>query len=446
MAELAGHVHIIGVGGSGMSALARLLAKLGHDVTGSDLQSDPVLDRLAEAGIRTWVGHRPDAIRSAELVVASSAVPDTDPERQTAEQMGISVWDRPQLLEALTEEIPTIGATGTHGKTTSTGMMLFAVRGAGLDPSFVVGAELTGMETNAGLGEDDLLILEVDEAFGTFLGLHLRGLVVTNVETDHLDYYETIARLEDAFVDVVNRVDGPVVLCEDDPGARAVAQRTGKPTYGLSPDAAVRVTDVETARSEVRFSFLGRTVRVAKPGVHIVRNAAGVLALVSELDMDIDAAIEGLSAFAGMKRRFEVVGEAAGVTIVDDYAHHPTELATTIKAARSGEWRRVWAVFQPHRYTRTLELYRDFAKAFDAADEVVVTDIYSAGEAPIAGVTGKLIADSIAEHRPVTYVADKSDLASFLVDKVREGDLILTMGAGDVVRVGPELLHLLEER
>ena len=430
-----------------MSAIARLLTGLGHEVTGSDLHSSPTLDRLTDADVRTWVGHRPDALRSADLVVASSAVPESDPERRAAVRMGIQVWDRPRLLEVLTDQTPTIGATGTHGKTTSTGLMLFAARGVGLDPSFVIGGELVGIDTNAGVGNDDLLVLEVDEAFGTFLGLHLRGLVVTNLEADHLDYYQTIERLEDAFVDVVRGVDGPVVLCEDDPGARRIAARTNRPTYGLSPDASIRIDEVDVDGWEVRFRFGGRQVIVAKPGVHIARNAAGVLALVGELGMDVDAAIEGLRAFQGVKRRFELLGRAAGVTVIDDYAHLPTEIATNLDAARHGPWRRVWAVFQPHRYTRTLELHQEFGAAFTAADEVVVTDVYPADEPPIPGVSGELIADAIrAERSNVSYVPDRDDLTTFLARSVEDGDLVLTLGAGDISRLGPELLDLLERR
>jgi UDP-N-acetylmuramate--alanine ligase len=447
MAELPTHIHVIGVGGSGMSAIARLLTGLGHEVSGSDLHPSPTLDRLLDAGVRTWVGHRPDAVQSVDLVVASSAVPESDPERRAAERLGIQVWDRPQLLEVLTDQTPTIGATGTHGKTTSTGLMLFAARGVGLDPSFVIGGELVGLDTNAGVGDDDLFVLEVDEAFGTFLGLHLRGLVVTNLEADHLDYYQTVERLEDAFVDVVRRVDGPVVLCEDDPGARRIAARTNRPTYGLSQDASIRIDDVDVGGSEVRFRFGGEQVVVSKPGVHIARNAAGVLALARELGMDIDAAIEGLQAFRGVKRRFELLGRAAGVTVIDDYAHLPTEIVANLDAARHGPWRRIWAVFQPHRYTRTLELHREFGAAFTAADEVVVTDVYPADEPPIPGVSGELVADAIRAQQPnVSYVPNRDDLPTFIARSVQDGDLVLTLGAGDISGLGPKLLDLLEHR
>jgi UDP-N-acetylmuramate--alanine ligase len=448
MGDLPRRVHVVGVGGSGMSGLARLLAGLGHEVTGSDLHAGPVLDRLADAGIDVWSASNPVQTESAELVVASSAVPASDPELRAAAAAGIPVWDRPRLLESLTARMPTIGPTGTHGKTTSTALLISAIQGVGIDPSFVVGGELVGMATNAGVGRDDVFILEIDEAFGTFLELHLRGLIVTNLEADHLDYYETIDHLEDAFVDVVRRVDGPVVACEDDPGARRVARRTGTPTYGTSPHADRHIERVELGDTDVRFGFEGRAVVVPKPGLHMVRNAAGVLALIADMGMDLDAAVEGLGTFRGVSRRFELRGRAGGVTVIDDYAHHPTEIAATLEAARRGNWRRIWAIFQPHRYTRTRELYREFGPAFGAADEVVITGIYGAGETPLPGVTGGLVADAVVARSSshVTYIPTRADLVEFLVESVREGDVVLTLGAGDITLLGSELLDRLGRR
>jgi UDP-N-acetylmuramate--alanine ligase len=448
MGDLPRRVHIVGVAGAGMSALAKLLAEQGHAVTGSDIHPSSTLVRLAETGVRTWVGSKPEEVSSVDLVVASSAVPASDPELVAASRAGVPAWDRPRLLETLTAQVPTIGVTGTHGKTTSTALLLAAVTGAGIDPSFVVGGELAGSGTNAGAGADDMFVLEVDEAFGTFIRLHLRGLVVTNLEADHLDYYETIERLEEAFVDVVLRVDGPVVICEDDPGARRVAQRTNRPTYGLSPTADRRVENLELGEAEVRFTFEGRRVAVPKPGIHIAANTAGALSLVAELGLDVDGAIQGLRTFRGVKRRLEVIGEARGVTVIDDYAHHPTEITTTLDAARRGAWKRIWAVFQPHRYTRTRELHHEFGPAFSAADEVVVTDVYSAGEPPIRGVSGELVADAVRTNgsRRVRYIPNTEDLIELLVDSVREGDLVLTLGAGDITELGPKLLGRLEQR
>jgi len=431
-----------------MSALATLLAGLGHEVTGSDLQLSPALRRLSESGIVTWTGSRPDSMSGVELVVTSSAVPSTDAEVVAASELGVPVWDRPRLLEEITARTPTIGPTGTHGKTTSTGLLLAAVRGAGYDPSFAVGGDLMGQGTNAGVGSDDLLVLEVDEAFGTFLTMRLQGLIVTNVEADHLDYYQTVGRLEEAFVDVARRVDGPVVACSDDPGARRVAEAVGATTYGLGSDADMPILGLETDDTRVRFRFMGHDVVVAKPGEHIARNAAGVLSLLVALGMDLGGAIAGLATFRGIARRYEIRGTAGGVTVIDDYAHHPTEIATTIRAARAGTTGRVIVVFQPHRYTRTAELHAQFGGAFSEADEVVVTGIYAAGEAPIPGVDGGLIADAINTDgsTDVVYIEDRRRLGEFVADRLREGDLVLTLGAGDITTLGSELIQRLARR
>lgn len=430
-----------------MSALAKLLSGLGHRVSGSDVRQSIALERLTDLGIATWAGSRPEAMRDADLVVASSAVPTADPEVREAAAAGITVWDRPRLLEALTAKMPAIGATGTHGKTTSSAMLVAAIRGAGFDPSFVVGGELMGLGTNAAVGTDDLFVLEADEAFGTFLSLHLRALMVTNVETDHLDYYGSTDAIEDAFVQVVRAVDGPVVVCADDPGSERVARRTDRPTYGLGEGAKWNVDNLELASDAVRFTFGGVPTMVPKPGLHVARNAVGVLALIAELGLDVEAAVTGLSRFRGVRRRFELRGRVAGVTVIDDYAHHPTEIAATLEAATRGDWNRIWAVFQPHRYSRTQELHREFGAAFSLADEVVVTDIYAAGETPVPGVTGELVADAVRARTSsnVTYVPHRVDLASFLVESVEPGDLVLTLGAGDITLLGGELVGLLED-
>lgn len=445
MSEIAHRIHIVGVGGSGMSALAKLLSGLGYSVSGSDLRTGIGLDRLADAGIDTWSGSSPERMRDAELVVASSAVPASDPELRAATGAGVEVWDRPQLLEALTARTPAVGVTGTHGKTSSSAMLVAAARGAGLQPSFVVGGELVGLGTNGAVGTDDLFILEADEAFGTFLSLHLRALMVTNVEADHLDYYGSTDALEDAFATVVRSVDGPVVICSDDPGAKRLARRTARPTYGLT-DADWLIEDLELVTDRVVFRFRGTSVTVPHPGLHVARNAAGALALATELGIDPEAAAAGLAEFRGVRRRFELRGRVGGVTVIDDYAHHPTEIMATIEAAARGNWKRIWAVFQPHRYSRTQELHREFGGAFMGADQVVITDVYAAGETPIPGVTGELIADAVRARTSsqVTYLPHRVDLAGFLADNVSAGDLVLTLGAGDITLLGSELVRLLE--
>lgn len=446
------NIHVVGAGGTGMSGLAKLLSQMGHTLTGSDLKMSPTLASLADLGIEVWAGSRPESMRGLDLVVMSSAIPPNDPEVLAAGEVGVEVWERPQLLTELTARLPTIGATGTHGKTTSTAMMISALRATGLDPSFVVGGELTELRANASLGEDDLLVLEVDEAFGTFLNLSLRGLMVTNVEPDHLDYYLSLDRLEDAFVQVVRSVEGPVVVGIDDPGGRRLAERTGMTSYGTSADADWRIVDVVQGPVSIEFGLAGaretHQVTVGRPGLHIARDAAGVLALLGELGYDLDSAIGGLASFSGVRRRFEVRGRVAGVTMIDDYAHHPTEIEATLQAVGQGSWKSVWAVFQPHRYSRTLEMHREFGSAFAGADHVVVTDVYAAGEPPEPGVTGALVADAIIARTEadVHFVQHRTDLAEYLVDRVEAGDLVLSLGAGDITSLATELAPLLEVR
>jgi UDP-N-acetylmuramate--alanine ligase len=430
-------VHIVGGGGAGMSGLAKLLSQQGHIVTASDLKPSRFLDGLSDLDIETWVGHRPDAVIGVDLVAASSAVPAADPEIRAAQEAGVLVWSRPDLLDALTDRLPAVGFTGTHGKTTSTAMAITAVRHLGLDPTFLVGGEMVALNTGAHLGTDAPFLLEADEAFGTFRRLHLTGLAVTNIEADHLDYYGNVAALEEAFSLVAGRADGPVVGCIDDPGVRRLARRRDIVSYGRSEAAEWRLRGLEFGRDRVEFILAGPEqqvpVRVPSPGSHVALNAAGVLALLGELGYDLEAAARGLGEYAGVKRRFDVRARIGGVTIVDDYAHHPTEIAATIAAGRSGGWDRVWAVFQPHRYTRTAELAPEFGKPLATADHVIVTDVYAAGERPQPGVSGRLVAEATAAAGgDVEYVPSLSDVAGHLGPLLSDGDVVLLLGAGDV--------------
>jgi len=445
-------IHVVGAGGAGMSALAKLLCQMGFVVSGSDLKFGEPLHELGELGIEVWQGAAPDRLHGVDLVVASSAVPDRDPELQRAQLLGIEVWRRPQLLRALTETIRTVGATGTHGKTTTAALMVACYWALGRNPSFVVGGRLNAAGTNGALGDRDLMVLEVDEAFGTFLGLQLEGLVVTNVEADHLDFYGTVERLEDAFSDVVAGVSGPVVICIDDAGGRRLARRSGRATYGTSDDADWRITLSGEGQGDVSFVLQHDVhgvaeVTVPKPGLHMARNAAGALALMGELGHDISLAARGVGAFRGVHRRFEERGTVNGVALIDDYAHHPTELTATLEASRHGSWKRVWAVFQPHRYTRTAALGRDLGSSLALADRVVVTDVYSAGETPIPGVSGAVVAEAAeAGAASVAYVPHRSDLAPYLAARVEAGDLVLSLGAGDISLLPDELARLLSRR
>ena len=432
-----GRIHIVGVAGAGMGPLAKLMVAMGHRVTGSDLCPGPSVDELRRLGIEIWQGSRPERMTSCELVVASSAVPGSDPELRAAEAADVPVWERPALLEILTARIPTVGVTGTHGKTTSTALAINAARALGLDPSFIVGGDLVDIGTNAHLGTDNILILEADEAFGTFTHLTFHGLMVTNVDSDHLDHYGTRDNLEATFGAVVDGVAGPVVVGVDDPGGRRLARRTRRPGYGTSPDAEWRITEVVPGPSYVSFRLGGRfrprRVTVGRPGLHTARNACGVLALLAELGYDPADAIAGMARFGGVRRRLEVRATVAGVTILDSYAHHPTEVAADLAAIAPIDRNRLWVVFQPHLYSRTGALAAEFGKALAAADRLVVTDVYGAREAPVPGVTGALVADAARLGGvAVDYVPRLEDVAGFIADRVESGDLVLTLGAGDI--------------
>ena len=420
-----------------MGPLAKFLAAMGHQVSGSDLYTGASVNDLRRLGIETWQGGRPERMASCDLVVASSAVPGRDPEVRAARKAGTPVWERPALLKMLTGRIPTIGVTGTHGKTTSTALAINAARALDLDPSFIVGGDLVDLGTNARLGTDDLLVLEADEAFGTFTHLTFTGLMVTNVDSDHIDHYGTQEHLEAAFRAVVDGVEGPVVVGVDDPGGRRLAGRTGRPGYGTSRDAEWRITEVLPGPSHVSFRLGGRfrpvRVTVGRPGLHTARNACGVLALLAELGYDPADATRAMACFGGVRRRLELRATVAGVTIFDSYAHHPTEVAADIDAIAPIDRSRLWVVFQPHLYSRTGALAAEFGRALAGADRVVVTDVYGAREAPVPGVTGALVADAARrDGAAVDYVPRLRDVAGFVADRVGPGDLVLTLGAGDI--------------
>jgi UDP-N-acetylmuramate--alanine ligase len=437
-------IHMIGVGGSGMSGIAKLLAQRGITVSGSDLKPSDVVDSLSGVGVETWIGHRPDRVSNVDVVVASSAVPDHDTELLAAREAGVPTARRPALLRGVTDAFTTIGFSGTHGKTSSTAMAVAALRACGRDPSFIVGGELTDLNTGAHLGDREILLLEADEAFGTFRHLELAALGVTNIEADHLDYYRTVTALEEAFAQVAGRTRGPVVGCIDDPGVRRLAERATVIGYGTSADADWHVADIDLdSTTSFTLSRNGRSHRVQlrHPGLHVVRNAAGVLALLGEAGFDLECAIAGLLEFGGVRRRFEMKTRVGGVTIIDDYAHHPTEVGSTVQAARTMTNGRLWVVFQPHRYTRTAGLAPAFGTPLAGADRVIVTDVYGAGEQPQPGVTGRLVEEAVrAGGGDVEYVEHLADVPQRLEGSLRSGDTLILMGAGDVATIWTEVV------
>ncbi|CAN5270427.1 UDP-N-acetylmuramate--L-alanine ligase [soil metagenome] len=452
-------IHLVGVAGAGMSALAKLLHQARRPdgegtwlISGSDLRAGLDLDALAAIGIETWSGHRPDRMGEMELVVASSAVPENDPELQAAARAGAIVWRRPDLLWAITAAVPTIGATGTHGKTTTTALLTLLMQALGFDPSFVIGGEMTDLGTNAHYGADPLFVLEVDEAFGTFERTRLAGLVVTNVEPEHLDYFGTAGKMEAAFERVARSVKGPVLACADDEGSRRLAKATGATTYGLSKEADWQIESLQTGAGSVDFELrspqgMAYPVHVPQPGRHLASNAAGALALVGELGYDPEHASRGLTRFRGVKRRFELRGWVGGVTIIDDYAHHPTEVSATVAAGRLRLGSRpgsLVALFQPHLYSRTEALHREFGVALAAADLAIVTDVYGSRESPVPGVTGELISTAVAEAGgEVVYVPHRAEVVDVVAQLLHSGDLLLIMGAGDITHVAGEIAEQL---
>lgn len=450
------HVHFVGIGGAGMSGIARVLLSQGYTVSGSDLKKSSVTDSLQMLGAKVYYGHSPANLGAAELVVYSSAVPADNPELSTARQRGLPVIPRAEMLGRLMKQQKGIAIAGAHGKTTTTAFAAVLLERTGFDPTVIIGGETSELG-NAKAGGGDYLVAEADESDGSFTLLDPAIVLVTNVEDDHLDYYRTVEAIQQAFRRFILKVprDGVAILCQDDPFLRRLAAELPVPviTYGSTPDAQYYLSafgpNCVTAGAEVYWKGerLGR-LELSIPGRHNTLNALGVVALGRYLGLEFGEIARVLRTFRGVKRRFEVLGEVRGVRVVDDYAHHPTEIRATLEAARQTKPGRVIAVFQPHRYTRTKYLYREFGRAFASADQVLLNKIYPAGETPINGVNAKLIGDEIRKHKNVEPLLfdDQDDLVSHLASIVREGDLVITLGAGDIWRSGRALLRILGEQ
>jgi UDP-N-acetylmuramate--alanine ligase len=434
-------LHIVGVGGVGMSAIALLLARMGHAVSGSDLKESVSLARLEAAGVKVSVGNRAENVpRDADAVVYSTAIPARNVELVAARELGISVLHRSAALAALAATRRTIAVAGSHGKTTTSSMLALMLRSAGWQPSFVIGGEVNEVGANAAYGEGEWLVVEADESDGTFLRLGPEAAIVTSIEPDHLDYYGGFNELTAAFERFLDAVPGAIVCCADDVvAARLASTRPKIRTYGFDPSAYYRIVDVSLAGDVDRFTLTAGGERlgelVVPLAVKAATNAAGAAALALELGVPFAAIAEALRGFGGVARRFERRGERDGVTFIDDYAHLPGEVAAAIATARQGGWKRVIAVFQPHRYTRTASLWQDFAGAFDGADAVVLTDVYPAGETPIAGVSGRLVVHAVVDASPtlpVSYLPRPADLVDLPRRMARPGDVVLTLGAGNL--------------
>ena len=449
-------VHFVGVGGIGMSGIAEVLLNLGYGVTGSDLVASAATRRLEELGGRMAVGHSARNVKGADVVVVSSAVAPGNVEVAEARRLQVPVIPRAEMLAELMRMKYGVAIAGSHGKTSTTCMVAQILSGSNLDPTIVIGGRLEILGSNAKMGKGDLLVAEADESDGSFLHLSPTIAVVTNIDAEHLDHYGSLDRLQDAFVDFLNKVPfyGTGIVCLDDPRIREILPRLERKivTYGLSGSPDLKADGIEvkefTSRYEVscKGKSLGR-VELKVPGRHSISNSLAAFGVALELDLPFDWIASHLSRFRGADRRFQLKGEVKGILVIDDYGHHPAEILATLLAARRGWDRRTVVVFQPHRYSRARALHDEFARCFENADVLAVTDIYPAGETPIPGVSGESLAEAIRRqgHRDVTLVRDLKDVPGFLISRVQPGDMVITLGAGSVWRAGEEFLRQLEK-
>lgn len=442
--------HLMGIGGAGMSGLAELLLADGYEVTGCDASPGGFAGPLERRGVSVELGHSADHLAAADALVVSSAVPADHPEIEAARRLGIPVVRRAEMLAELGRGRVQVAIAGTHGKSTTTAMTGQILAAAGLDPTVVVGGAVRGSGTNARFGRGELFVVEADEFDRSFLALSPVYALVTSVDPDHLDTYGTVRALGRAFVAFLDKVPfhGRAFWCADHPGLRRLVGRTHVPlvSYGLTARAVVRAVGIHARGLETEFDLThaGETlarVKLRVPGRLNVQNAVGAASLALELGAPVAAIQAGLESFAGVGRRFEVKAQSGDVLVVDDYAHHPAEIRATLRAAREGWNRRLVALFQPHLFSRTRDLAREFGSALALADVVLVTDVYAAREQPIAGVDGGLLAAAArdAGHADVTYVPDGRDLADRVLERSRPGDMVITMGAGDIWRVADEI-------
>ena len=445
-------VHFVGIGGIGMSGIAEVLLNMGYGVTGSDLAASPVTRRLEELGGEVKLGHSAENVEGADVVVISSAVRSDNVEVAEARRRLIPVIPRAEMLAELMRMKYGVAIAGSHGKTSTTSMVAQVLSGSGLDPTIVIGGRLGILGSNAKLGKGDLLVAEADESDGSFLHLAPTIAVVTNIDAEHLDHYGSLQKLQDAFVDFLNKVPfyGTGIVCLDDPSVRTILPRLERKilTFGLTgePDLLADRIEFKEFSSCYEASLRGRrlgTVSLRVPGRHSVSNSLAAIGVGLELDLPFEWIATHLAQFHGADRRFQLKGEVKGVLVIDDYGHHPAEIQATLQAARRGWSRRIVVVFQPHRYSRVQALFREFAGSFRDADVLVVTDIYPAGEEPIPGVDAAGLARAIQEtgHGDLIFIPDLQKVADILVTKVRPGDLVITMGAGSVWKTGEEFLR-----
>jgi UDP-N-acetylmuramate--alanine ligase len=451
------HIHFVGIGGIGMSGIAEVLLNLGYRVSGSDMKESDITERLRKLGGEICIGHRYENITTPHVVVISSAVTKDNVEVVAAREKQVPVIPRAEMLAELMRLKYGIAIAGAHGKTTTTSLVATVLAAGGIDPTVVIGGKLNSLGTNAKLGQGEFLVAEADESDGSFLKLSPTIAVVTTIDAEHLDYYKDIDEIKDAFLAFINKVPfyGVSVLCLDQPHIQALIPSVQKryQTYGMSSQADYQAKEVSLKPLGSRFKVINHNqdlgwFELSVPGMHNINNSLAAIAVARELEIEIEIIRKALKDFSGVQRRFQIKGEVGGIIVVDDYGHHPTEVKATLAAAASGLERRVVVVFQPHRYTRTQHLLEEFFTAFNQADKLVVMDIYAAGEKPIPGVSGRALYEGIKKygHKDVIYVPDKDKVADHVLDVLRKGDLMITLGAGDVWKIGEQVLNKLNSR
>ncbi len=449
-------IHFVGIGGIGMSGIAELLHNQGYEISGSDLKESETTRRLAAMGCIIFYGHHPDHVKNAHVVVMSSAVRPDNPEIAAARNLQIPVIPRAEMLAELMRMKQGVAVAGSHGKTTTTSLIATVLNHAGLDPTIVIGGKLNSIGSNAKLGEGEYIVAEADESDGSFLKLNPILAIITNIDPEHMEHFKTMDNLRGAFISFANKVPfyGAAIVCLDHPEIQRILPKIQKRivTYGLSAQADLQAGNIRQEAFETIFDLVidqqpAGEIRVRMPGEHNALNALAAIATARELGIDLENVKAALGAFEGIQRRFQLRHEINDVLIIDDYGHHPREIEATLQAAKSGWQRRVIAVFQPHRYTRVRDLADEFHRCFYQADKLIVTDIYPAGESPIEGVHARTLYEGILRHghRDATYIPDKTDIPAALAALVQPGDMVITLGAGDIWKVGDALAKRLEE-
>ncbi|MBI4378485.1 MAG: UDP-N-acetylmuramate--L-alanine ligase [Nitrospinae bacterium] len=452
------HIHFVGIGGAGMSGIAEVLLNLGYKVSGSDISQSESVNHLMRLGAHVSLGHKASNINGAEVVVISSAVSPDNEEIVTAKDRLIPVIPRAEMLAELMRLKYGVAVAGAHGKTTTTSMIASVLFSGGLDPTVVIGGRVNSIGSGAKLGQGDFLVAEADESDGSFLKLTPTIAVVTTIDAEHLDHYGNISEIKKAFLKFINKVPfyGSSILCLDQEHIQSIVPQIEKRfiTYGFTVQAEYTARDITSSGRTTQFTAFRRQkplgeVRLNLPGIHNVQNSLSAIAVGIELDIDFNSIKRGLEEFSGVQRRFQIKGEFNGVIVVDDYGHHPAEIKATLRSAKEGwKGKKIITVFQPHRYTRTRDLLNEFYTAFYDSDSLIITEIYPAGEKPIDGVNAHLIYEGVRRHghRDVIFIDNSVEIVEYLSRKVRQDDMVITLGAGDIWKVGEEFIERLKIR